>query len=59
MSAGQYPSWVAAIAAGVTMIFLGVRTRLLVLPELKTRCSACRRLVWRGQTCECARPRSR
>jgi hypothetical protein len=59
MSGGQYPGWLGAIAASVTMLFLGVRTRMLVLPELKTRCSACRRLVWRGRTCHCARPESR
>jgi hypothetical protein len=56
---GQYPSWLAAIAASVTMLFLGVRTRMLALPELRTRCPACRRLVWRGRICHCARPESR
>ena len=55
---GQYPTWVAALAASVTMIFLGVRTRMLALPELKTRCSACGRLVWRSRTCRCTRDRA-
>jgi hypothetical protein len=52
---GQYPSWVGALAASVTMIFLGVRTRMLSLPEIRSRCPACGRLVWRSQTCRCAR----
>jgi hypothetical protein len=52
---GQYPSWVAALAASVTMIFLGMRTRMLAVPELRVRCSACRKLYWRGTTCRCAR----
>jgi hypothetical protein len=50
----QDPSWFAAVSAGVTMFFLGVRMRMLALPELRTRCSACGRLVWRGRTCPCA-----
>ena len=54
---GQYPSWLAALAAGVTMLFLGVRTRMLALPELRARCSACGRLYWRGRTCSCAKTR--
>jgi hypothetical protein len=52
---GQYPSWAGALAASVTMIFLGVRTRMLSLPEIRARCPACGRLVWRRQTCRCAR----
>jgi hypothetical protein len=54
---GQYPSWVGALAASVTMIFLGVRTRMLSLPEIRSRCSACGRLVWRSQICRCTRDR--
>ena len=53
---GQYANWLAALAAGVTMLFLGVRTRMLALPELRARCSACGRLYWRGRTCRCAKP---
>jgi hypothetical protein len=52
---GQYPSWLGALAASVTMIFLGVRTRMLALPELRARCSACGRLYWRGTTCRCSK----
>jgi hypothetical protein len=55
MSGGLLESWLTAIAAGVTMLYLGVRTRMLALPELKTRCSACGRLFWRGRTCRCTR----
>jgi hypothetical protein len=55
MSGGQYPSWLAALAAGVTMLFLGMRTRMLARPELKVRCPACRKLVWRLRTCACTR----
>lgn len=52
---GQLPIWLAALAASVTMIFLGVRTHLLALPELRSRCSACGRLYRRGRTCPCSR----
>jgi hypothetical protein len=55
VTAGQYPAWFGAVAAGVTMLFLGIRTHLLALPELKVRCSACRRLHWRGRECPCTR----
>ena len=51
---GQYPAWLGAVAAGVMMVSLGMHTRLFVRPEFKARCSACRRLYWRGRTCECA-----
>ena len=51
----QYPNWLAALAAGVTMLYLGVRTRMLALPELRARCSACGRLYWRRRTCRCAK----
>jgi hypothetical protein len=54
MSGGQYPSWFAAVATAVTMLFLGVRTRLLARPQLRVRCGACRRLVRKGRTCPCA-----
>jgi hypothetical protein len=33
MSGGQYPSWFAAVATAVTMLFLGMRTRLLARPR--------------------------
>jgi len=52
---GQYPSWFGAVAAGVTMLFLGIRTHLLAIPELKARCSACGKLYWRGRGCPCAK----
>jgi hypothetical protein len=52
---GQYPSWLVSLAASATMICLGVRLRLLMVPELKTRCPACGKLVWRGRTCSCTR----
>lgn len=50
---GQYPSWLFALAAYATMICLGVRMRMLAVPELRTRCRACGKLVWRGRTCSC------
>jgi len=30
---GQYPSWFAALAAGVTMLSLGMRTRMFARPS--------------------------
>jgi hypothetical protein len=51
---GVYASWVGAVAAGVTMLFLGIRTHLFARPELKVRCSACGRLYWRGLGCPCS-----
>ena len=52
---GVYASWSGAVAAGVTMLFLGIRTHLLAIPELKARCSACGRLSWRGLGCPCTK----
>jgi hypothetical protein len=51
---GHYRSWFGAVAAGVTMLFLGIRTHLLAHPGLKARCSACARLYWRGLGCPCS-----
>lgn len=51
----QYASWLAALAASVTMLSLGVRLRMFERPELRTRCAACRKYYWRGRTCPCAR----
>jgi hypothetical protein len=51
----HYPSWIGAAAAAVTMLYLGMRTRMLARPELKTRCAACGRYFWRGRTCSCTR----
>jgi hypothetical protein len=48
-----YPSWLVGRAASASMIVLGVRMRMLAVPELKTRCPACRRLSWRGRRCPC------
>jgi hypothetical protein len=45
-----------AIAAGVTMLSLTVRLKVLRLPERTWRCGACRRIVRRGSICRCARP---
>lgn len=53
----DYPAWLVGLAASASMVVLGVRMRMLAVPELKTRCPACRRLVWRGRTCACARGR--
>jgi hypothetical protein len=50
-----YFGWFAAAAAAVTMVCLGMRTRLLARPELRSRCAACGRLVRRGRTCPCTR----
>ena len=52
---GQYSNWFGAVAAGVTMLFLGIRTHLLAIPELKARCSACGMLYWRGRGCPCSK----
>jgi len=52
---GQYPAWFGAVAASVTMIFLGLQTRLLVLPVLRVRCRACGRFFWRGRGCPCTK----
>jgi hypothetical protein len=52
---GQYPSWAIALAASGALIVLGVRLRMLAVPELKTRCAACHRLIWRGRACPCTR----
>ena len=52
---GQYPAWMGAVAASVTMIFLGIQTRMLALPVLKVRCGACGKLFWRGRGCPCTR----
>jgi hypothetical protein len=51
----QYPSWLVGLASSAALIVLGVRMRMLTVPELKTRCAACGRLIWRGRTCSCAR----
>lgn len=53
----SYSALSATLASGFAMIYLGLRTQMLSLPELKVRCGACRRLVWRGRTCACARAR--
>jgi hypothetical protein len=57
MTGGQEQGLVSAIAIGVTMLALTIRLRLLRLPELTTRCGACRRRVRRGTACPCARAR--
>lgn len=51
----DYPSWLGAVAATVTMLYLGMRTRMLARPELKSRRAACGRFFRRGRTCPCAR----
>ena len=50
-----YPSWLGAAAAAVTMLDLGMRTRMLARPELNTRCAACGRLFFRRRICPCSR----
>jgi hypothetical protein len=52
---GQAGSWAIALAASGALIVLGVRLRMLTVPELKTRCAACGRLIWRGRSCSCTR----
>jgi hypothetical protein len=52
---GEYPAWAGAIAVFVTILFLGVRMRMLSVPEPWARCSACRRLYRRGTNCRCSR----
>lgn len=50
-----YPGWLGALAAGVMMIYLGLQLKMLSLPEVKVRCGACGRLVWRHRTCRCTK----
>jgi hypothetical protein len=54
---GAYSSWSSLLLVGVAMLALGIRLDLLSLPEIASRCGACRRLVRRGSVCPCSRPR--
>jgi hypothetical protein len=53
----QWPSFITTVITGVAMLFLGMRSKLLSLPQVRVRCGACRRLICRGQTCPCTRIR--
>jgi hypothetical protein len=45
----------STVTAGIVMLYLGTRKRMLELRGDKTRCSTCGRLYRRGGVCPCAR----
>jgi hypothetical protein len=51
-------SFGTALATGVVMIALAVKTDLVSFRSRRSRCGACGRLFRRGTTCPCADDRS-
>jgi uncharacterized integral membrane protein len=45
----------SSVTAGVVMVYLANRKRMIELRGTKTRCSSCGRLYRRGDVCRCVR----
>jgi hypothetical protein len=50
-----YQAWLFGLAVAGAMVSFGMEVGMLARPQLRTRCGACGRLVWRGRVCPCSR----